>query len=67
MKQISKEVLVDAGEYIVDQFSEFSDSRWLEGWILGFTDLAHGYSNDEVVKDKLFELLRLLRSSMYSM
>lgn len=48
--------------YIKEQFDEFGDSPWLEGWICGYTDPDHT-SNDEL-RDELFSWLHKLRKNI---
>ena len=53
--------LEGAKRSIKDQFDDFGDSSWLEGWICGYTDREHGYEDSTEVHDALFEYLDELR------
>ena len=53
--------LEGAKRSIKDQFDDFGDSPWLEGWICGYTDREHGYEDSTEVYDALFEYLDELR------
>ena len=39
--------LDEAKSYIEDQFDDFDDISWLEGWVHGYTDIDHGDFKDE--------------------
>ena len=59
-RELSRKEIASAKGYIVDSF-RVGDSGWIEGWICGFTDSAHGYRNSEEVREELFDLLIGLR------
>ena len=50
-----------ARAYIEEQFNEFGDSSWLEGWICGFTD-PEANSNSDEMKVKLLERVGQLQA-----
>ena len=64
MANLSTSQVVSGIAYITDIFNESGDSAWLEGWICGYTDPAHQYSNGDAVKDSLLAILQELRNNV---
>jgi len=53
--------LEDAKNYITEQYSNFGNSPWLEGWICGVTDKAR-LDGDDNSYEELMDHLNKLRT-----
>ena len=51
-----------AKNYIKDQFCNNNDSRWLEGWICGYTDGDHNYKKNIEIRETLLNYMDKLKT-----